>query len=91
MLDPATGFISLGGLTVTVERGFALWRGVKQKGVSARELTEAMDDVKGDVRDALATAQLQGGLERRDLEKAILAALDDLRQELTGVIRERRR
>lgn len=102
MLDPSTAPLGVGGLVLAVERGFALWRGFKYRNISHRELAEALDAVKGDVRDALSTHQLQAGLERRDLEKAILAALNDVRQEqavdlqdartdILAVLRDRRR
>lgn len=102
MLDLTTAPLDLGGLVLAVERGFAFWRGLKHRGITDKELREALASVKEDVRDALSTAQLQAGLERRDLEKALLAALNDIRQEqaadlqnartdLMAMFRERRK
>lgn len=102
MLDPTTAPIGLGGLVLAVERSFALWKGFKYKGITQRELTDALASLREDVSDMLSTAQLQGGLERRDLEKSLVSAvnaeadatreaLNGVRQELTAAIRERRR
>lgn len=90
MLDPTTTIPSAGVLALIVERGLARWQEHRHRGVSQREMREALEEVKGDVRDALSTAQLQGGLERRDLEKAIVAGQQDLQDALLSAVNSAR-
>ncbi len=75
MLDPNTAPLGFGGLVLAVERGIALWRGVRHQRVE--RMTK--QDVEEIVRDALS-------LQAERMENAFGHALGETRRELIDQI-----
>ena len=83
-----TPWITAGALVVFgVERGVALARTFRKNGTS----TDALDAARADMRDALTTQQLNFDNSLLEFQNGLRDIVDDLRKELTTVIRERRR
>lgn len=77
MLDPATAPLGLGGLVLAVERGLALYRGVRRSHTPSLQKTD-VDEI---VRDALS-------LHAERMENLFVDALGETRRDLENHMRD---